>query len=212
MDINAGTKKVIREDEDDFDYIYQYFYFEVSLPHADPSRIFPRDPFASTNLVKTKGYGTKQSIMELSNITNHSINNLRSMLDPTIIPTKNNRKRSFMGAAPDHNINSSSNIANKSLGTSQATRNMAIKTEKLDMDDIYHPDAVEIRALTGSDDYLPPRNFNGGNLADFSFAVPLPVGSEVPIASPLAEGAYKFMLEVPVAGEDGLELFDNNGT
>nr|KAJ3423299.1 hypothetical protein HK105_006100 [Polyrhizophydium stewartii] len=74
LDINAGIKKTIRDDEDDFDYIYH-------LPFADPSRIIPRDPFAKVK-EKTKESELHKHRSEMSLAASyHSLKAVRSLVD-----------------------------------------------------------------------------------------------------------------------------------
>eukprot|EP00842_Homolaphlyctis_polyrhiza_P006555 jgi/Hompol1/6900/HPOL_003765-RA len=73
LDITAGIKKVIREDEDDFDYIYH-------LPHADLDRLPTRDPFKP--LKEATLPPKSKSISQLSQSSLHSVRDLRNMLNP----------------------------------------------------------------------------------------------------------------------------------
>jgi hypothetical protein len=69
--------------DDDFDYIYH-------LPHADPLRIVFRDPLKLNQISINKA----SSIGQLSQISKHSVKQLRAMLDPSLTAKRRNTSRS----------------------------------------------------------------------------------------------------------------------
>jgi hypothetical protein len=80
LDINAGVKK-LAGDDDDFDYIYH-------LPFTPPERILYRDPFKQTKLPLKNS-----SINDLSRSSRHSIKEIRGMLNPILMDSRTQRKR-----------------------------------------------------------------------------------------------------------------------
>jgi hypothetical protein len=104
LDVNAGIKKTA-DDDIDFDYIYH-------LPTANPDQIRYRDPFKSNKLPSKAKAKSQQSLAMLSQVSNHSIAEIRGMLSsrpdmqPSVLRSRGtiNRSSNKLGASQNSQL------------------------------------------------------------------------------------------------------------